>query len=167
MVTTKTIALWQFLLLTKFKICTVLPRNIMAVYEEDELHCYWSITSKFCLTATYRCLCFELYFWNSPKLLAVVGLSSRIMTITWRFAWLLSLHTGAGLLFGSGNCAKRESPIYTQLHLYIPAHLYAHVQVHVHGVAQVKSDTWCGRLPAGLGGGVTILPDHLQVQFVI
>ena len=66
----KTIALWQFLLLTKFKICTVLPRNIMAVYEEDELHCYRSITSKFCLTATYRCLCFELYFWNSPKLLA-------------------------------------------------------------------------------------------------
>ena len=42
MVTMKTIALWQFLLLTKFKICTVLPRNIMAVYEEDDLHCYRS-----------------------------------------------------------------------------------------------------------------------------
>ena len=40
------------------------------------------------------------------------------------------------------------------------------MQVHVHGVAQVKSDTWCGRLPAGIGGGVTDLPDHLQVQFV-
>ena len=74
---------------------------------------------------------------------------------------------GAGVLFGSGNCAKRESPIYTQLYLYIPAHSYAHVQVHVHGVAQVKSDTWCGRLPAGIGGGVTDLPDHLQVQFFI
>ena len=68
--TKKTIALWQFLLLTKFKICTVLPRNIMAVYEEDELHCYRSTTSKCCLNATYRCLCFALYFWNSPKLLA-------------------------------------------------------------------------------------------------
>ena len=30
-----------------------------------------------------------------------------------------------------------------KLHLYIRAHLYAHMQVHVHGVAQVKSDTWC------------------------
>ena len=76
MVIMKTIAFWQFLLLTKFKICTVLPRNIMAVYEEDNLHCYRSITSKFCLTATYRCLCFELYFWNSSKLLAVVELFS-------------------------------------------------------------------------------------------
>ena len=123
----KTIALRQFLLLTKFKICTVLPSNIMAFYEEDELHCYRSITSKFCLTATYRCLCFELYFWNSPKLLAVVGLFSRIMTITWRFAWLLSLHTGAGLLFGSGNCAKRESPIYTQTaFLHLCAFVCAH-----------------------------------------
>ena len=112
--TKKTTALWQFLLKTKFKLCALLPRNIMAFYEEDELHCYRSTKSKFCLNATYRCLCFELYFWNSPKLLAVVGLFSRIMTITWRFAWLLSLHTGAGLLFGSCNCAKRESPIYTQ-----------------------------------------------------
>ena len=54
-----------------------------------------------------------------------------------------------------------------KLHLYIRAHSYAHVQVHVHGVAHVKSDTWCGRLPAGIGGDVTDLPDHLQVQFVI
>ena len=27
------------LLLTKYKICAGLPRNIMAGYEEDELHC--------------------------------------------------------------------------------------------------------------------------------
>ena len=46
--------LWQFLLLTKYKICTGLPRNIMAGYEEDELHCYRSISSRFCLNATYR-----------------------------------------------------------------------------------------------------------------
>ena len=163
----KTIAIRQSLLLTKFKICTVLPRNIMAVYEEDELHCYRSITSKFCLNATYRCLCFELYFWNSPKLLAVVGLFSRIMTITWRFAWLLSLHTGAGILFGSCNCAKRESPIYTQTaFVHSCAFVCARAGECV-GVAHVKSDTLCGCMPAGIGGGVTDLPDHLQVQFVI
>ena len=74
---------------------------------------------------------------------------------------------GAGVLFGSGNCAKRESPIYIQLHLYIRAHSYVHVLVDVHGVAQVKSDTWCGRLPAGVGGDVTVLPDHLREQIVI
>ena len=46
--------LWQFLLLTKYKTCTGLPLNIMAGYEEDELHCYRSISSRFCLNATYR-----------------------------------------------------------------------------------------------------------------
>ena len=68
--TKKTTVLWQFLLKTKFKLCALLPRTIMAVYEEDELYCYRSTKSKFCLNATYRCLCFELYFWNSSKLLA-------------------------------------------------------------------------------------------------
>ena len=94
MVIMKTIALRQFLLLTKFKICTVLPRNIMAVYEEDDLHCYRSITSKFCLTATYRCLCFELYFWNSSKLLAVVELSSWKRTIVLPSMRVKVLETG-------------------------------------------------------------------------
>ena len=51
MVSVKTIALGQLLILTKFKICTVLPRNIMAGYEEDNLHCHRLITFKFCLTS--------------------------------------------------------------------------------------------------------------------
>ena len=63
---------------------------------------------------------------------------------------------------GSGNCVKQESPIYTQVHMYICAHAYAHVQVHVQGSAQVKSDTWERCLPAGLGGGVTVPQGHLQ-----
>ena len=50
------LVLWQFLLLTKYKICSGMPRNIMAGYQEDELYCYRSTTSRFCLNATYRCL---------------------------------------------------------------------------------------------------------------
>ena len=71
---------------------------------------------------------------------------------------------GAGAVIGSGNCAKRQSPIYTQMHMYICAHAYAHVQVHVQGSAQVMSDTWERCLPAGLGGGVTVPQGHLQVS---
>ena len=71
---------------------------------------------------------------------------------------------GACAEIGSGNCVKQESPIYTQMHMYICAHAYAHVQVHVQGSAQVMSDTWERCLPAGLGGGVTVPQDHLQVS---
>ena len=73
------------LLLTKYKICTGLPRNIMAGYEKDELHCCHPGTLVF-------------YVWNNQKTFTQENLyyGSFSLGAPW---WLLTLGPPYGVRY--------------------------------------------------------------------